>query len=167
MEWLGAKMGGRAARPQLACVWQAAHPACTLSFGLHLHCMHCSQPSHAPPLPPPATPSTPFQPFSNPPDSPAPTFESRPTDMQPPPGVSWKKTKSKTKSKRKGDDARLDYYALLGLQHERFMANESQIRNGGLISGPVAGACEGERVQSMSREDLGQGRGSAEGKALT
>ncbi|KAF6264387.1 DnaJ-domain-containing protein [Scenedesmus sp. NREL 46B-D3] len=46
-------------------------------------------------------------------------------DMQPPPGVSWKKSKAK-KKQTKGKDT--DYYALLGLQHERFMATEAQLK---------------------------------------
>ncbi|GBF99777.1 hypothetical protein Rsub_12217 [Raphidocelis subcapitata] len=49
------------------------------------------------------------------------------SDLQPPPGVSWKRSKSKRKlSDKKKKEA--DYYALLGLQNERWMATESQIK---------------------------------------
>jgi hypothetical protein len=53
------------------------------------------------------------------------------SDFQPPPGVSWKRSKSK----RKLDDKKkkeADYYALLGLQNERWMATDSQIKLGAL-----------------------------------
>ncbi|WIA35239.1 hypothetical protein OEZ86_003700 [Tetradesmus obliquus] len=46
-------------------------------------------------------------------------------DMQPPPGVSWKKSKAKKKQAKSKD---VDYYELLGLQHERFMATEAQLK---------------------------------------
>jgi hypothetical protein len=48
-------------------------------------------------------------------------------DLQPPPGVSWKKSKSKRKPAHEKDK---DYYALLGLEHERWMANEQQLKVG-------------------------------------
>lgn len=48
-------------------------------------------------------------------------------DLQPPPGVSWKRSKSKRKlNDKKKRDA--DYYALLGLQNERWTATEQQLR---------------------------------------
>eukprot|EP00878_Enallax_costatus_P024802 GHUV01026491.1.p1 GENE.GHUV01026491.1~~GHUV01026491.1.p1 ORF type:complete len:224 (+),score=82.09 GHUV01026491.1:365-1036(+) len=46
-------------------------------------------------------------------------------DLQPPPGVSWKKSKGKKKQVKSKD---LDYYALLGLQHERWMATDVQLK---------------------------------------
>lgn len=50
-------------------------------------------------------------------------------DLQPPPGVSWKRSKSKRKlaEKKKKD---VDYYALLGLQNERWTATDAQIKLG-------------------------------------
>lgn len=57
-------------------------------------------------------------------------------DLQPPPGVSWKRSKSKRKlSDKKKKDA--DYYALLGLQNERWTATDQQIK---------LGKCLGRRV---------------------
>jgi DnaJ family protein C protein 2 len=50
-------------------------------------------------------------------------------DLQPPPGVSWKRSKSKRKlSDKKKKDT--DYYALLGLQNERWMATDQQLKLG-------------------------------------
>lgn len=50
-------------------------------------------------------------------------------DLQPPPGVSWKRSKSKRKlADKKRKEA--DFYALLGLQNERWMATEQQIKLG-------------------------------------
>ncbi|KAF5833235.1 hypothetical protein DUNSADRAFT_10516 [Dunaliella salina] len=47
-------------------------------------------------------------------------------DDQPPPGVNWKGSKKKkTKGKKEGQDL----YLLLGLQNERFMATDNQIKN--------------------------------------
>lgn len=48
-------------------------------------------------------------------------------DMQPPPDVNWKGKKKKAKAKRTADN---DFYALLGLANERFLATEAQIKNG-------------------------------------
>ncbi|KAF8060498.1 histidine--tRNA ligase [Scenedesmus sp. PABB004] len=47
-------------------------------------------------------------------------------DLQPPPGVSWKKSKAKKKQAKAKEE--VDYYALLGLQHERWMATEAQLK---------------------------------------
>jgi len=50
-------------------------------------------------------------------------------DLQPPPGVSWKRSKSKRKlSDKKKREA--DFYALLGLQNERWTATDQQIKLG-------------------------------------
>lgn len=45
---------------------------------------------------------------------------------QPPPGVTWKKDKKKRKNIKKRTD--VDYYELLGLQHDRWMATEQQLK---------------------------------------
>lgn len=52
-------------------------------------------------------------------------------DFQPPPGVSWKKSKAAKRKSVKSKD--LDYYALLGLKHERWTATESQLKHGGCL----------------------------------
>jgi len=54
-----------------------------------------------------------------------------PSDLQPPPDVSWKRTQAKTKATRRKGEGREDYYALLGLQHERWLATEAQLKTGG------------------------------------
>jgi DnaJ family protein C protein 2 len=51
-------------------------------------------------------------------------------DLQPPPGVSWKRSKAKQKGDKKKKDS--DYYALLGLQNERWTATDQQIKLGGV-----------------------------------
>jgi len=47
-------------------------------------------------------------------------------DLQPPPGTTWAKSKTKRKSVVKSKD--LDYYALLGLKQERWMASTQELR---------------------------------------
>ncbi len=49
--------------------------------------------------------------------------------------VQWK-GKGK-KKKKKDEDTRVDLYALLGLQNERYLASESEIRNGALCDAVV------------------------------
>lgn len=44
--------------------------------------------------------------------------------------------KSKGKKKKKGSSDRVDLYALLGLQNERWTATELQIKNGAHVSVP-------------------------------
>lgn len=51
-------------------------------------------------------------------------------DLQPPPGVSWKRSKSKRKLASDKDKKRKDLYALLGLQNERWTATEQQLKLG-------------------------------------
>lgn len=50
--------------------------------------------------------------------------------------VSW----TGKKKKKKKDGSKLDYYKLLGLQNERWMATENEIKLGGLLR-PNAIAC--------------------------
>jgi hypothetical protein len=61
-------------------------------------------------------------------------------DLQPPPGVSWKKSKSKRKTVKTKD---LDYYALMGLKHERWTATEAQLKHGGCLQRltPISCTC--------------------------
>jgi hypothetical protein len=96
---------------------------------------------HCLPDPPPAADPEPDAPEADASGSEAPGL-SRPSssggltdaDLQPPPGVSWKRSKSKRKlADKKRKDA--DYYALLGLQNERWMANDNAIKLGARRSG--------------------------------
>jgi DnaJ family protein C protein 2 len=96
-----------------------------------------SLPTPFPPSLPPAEDSEPSEggPSDGGDDSEAP-LSSRPSsgalndaDMQPPPGVSWKRSKSKRKLSDKGKK-KADYYALLGLVNERWTATEAQIKLG-------------------------------------
>ena len=58
-------------------------------------------------------------------DSPGPSD----ADLQPPPGTNWKKAKGTRRAVVKSNKE-VDYYDLLGLKQERWMATEQELKTG-------------------------------------